>query len=243
MNDLIDNYLKENEYYNISYESSEFVDEELASLQIKNAIDNGYGICVDVRALADNTIIVFHDEALGRLTYTDGFIINCNYSDIADLRLGKTQSKIPTLEEVLETINGQVPLLIDIRNMGKVSFEKHVWKILQNYEGEYAVISANPYSLEWFKINAPKVKRGQVSSFYKNSELPFRMKYSYKRMRYNKEISEPNFIVYKADDLPNRFVKKFKDLPLLAYHVNNQDTYNKIKKHVNNVVFEGFEIQ
>ena len=39
MNDLIDNYLKENEYYSISYESSEFVNEELASPQIKNAID------------------------------------------------------------------------------------------------------------------------------------------------------------------------------------------------------------
>lgn len=39
MDDLIDNYLKENEYYSISYESSEFVNEELASLQIKNAID------------------------------------------------------------------------------------------------------------------------------------------------------------------------------------------------------------
>ena len=126
--------------------------------------------------------------------------------------------------------------------MDKVSFEKHVWKILQNYKGEYAVVSSNPYSLEWFKLNAPKIKRGQVSSFYKGVDLPFNVKFAYKRMKLNKEISEPNFIVYKADDLPNRFVKKYKHLPLIAYHVNDQESYEKVKKHVNNVVFEGFEI-
>lgn len=39
MSDLIDSYLKENEHFSISYESSEFVNEELASPKIKLAID------------------------------------------------------------------------------------------------------------------------------------------------------------------------------------------------------------
>lgn len=209
---------------------------------INKAIEKGYGVCVDVRALADGTVIVFHDATLGRLTQTDGFINNCTYSDIEDLSLGKTKEKIPTLKQVLDTIDGRVPLMVDIRNMDKVSFEKNVWKVLQPYKGEYAVVSANPYSLEWFKLNAPSVKRGQVSSFYRNSDLPFSVKFAYKRMNLNKDVSEPNFIIYKADDLPNRFVKKFKDMPLLAYRVTNKETYDKVKKIVNNVVFEGFEI-
>lgn len=209
---------------------------------IKKAMKKGYGVCVDVRALSDGTIIVFHDETLGRLTSTDGFINNCTYADIEDLYLGKTKEKIPTLKQILDTIDGKVPLLVDIRNMDKIGCEKHVWKVLQNYNGEYAVVSANPYSLEWFKLNAPTVKRGQVSSFYKHSDLPFSVRFSYKRMKLNKDISEPNFIVYKAEDLPNRFVKKYKNLPLLAYHVNSLEAYEKVKKFVNNVVFEGFEI-
>lgn len=209
---------------------------------IKKAMEKGYAVCVDVRALADNTIIVFHDETLGRLTSTDGFINNCTYSDIEDLKLGKTQEKIPTLEEVLATVDGKVPVIVDIRNKDKVSYEKYVWKILQAYKGEYAVVSTNPYSLEWFKLNAPKVKRGQVSSFYKKSDLSFGERYAYKHMKFNKNVSEPNFIVYKAEDLPNLIVKKYKDLPLLAYHVNNTELYNKVKKHVNNVIFEGFEV-
>lgn len=238
--DIFESWITTTPIANRGLYNDEFPENSIGA--IKNAIAKGYGVCVDVRALADNTIVVFHDETLGRLTNTDGFINNCTYNDIEDLKLNKTQEKIATLEEVLTTINGQVPLLVDIRNMDKVSYEKHVWKILQNYKGEYAVVSANPYSLEWFKLNAPKVKRGQVSSFYKHSDLPFNVRFAYKRMRYNKNISEPNFIIYKADDLPNRFVKRYKDLPLLAYHVNNAETYNKVKKHVNNVVFEGFEI-
>ncbi len=209
---------------------------------INKAIEKGYGVCVDVRALADNTIVVFHDETLGRMTGTDGFINNCNYKDIEDLCLAKTNEKIPTLTQVLETVNGKVPVLIDIRNMDKVSYEKYVWKILQGYKGEYAVVSANPYSLEWFKLNAPKVKRGQVSSFYKNSDLPFSVRFAYKRLKLNKDVSEPNFIIYRCDDLPNKYVKKYKHLPLLAYHVNSKEAFEKVKKHVNNVVFEGFEI-
>ena len=238
--DIFESWITTTPIANRGLHNSELPENSIGA--IKKAIEKGYGVCVDVRALADNTIIVFHDETLGRLTSTDGFINNCNYSDIEDLKLAKTEEKIPTLQQVLNTINGQVPLLVDIRNMDKVSYEKYVWKILQNYTGEYAVVSANPYSLEWFKLNAPKVKRGQVSSFYKNSDLPFSMKFAYKRMKFNKDVSEPNFIIYKADDLPNRFVKKYKDLPLLAYHVNSQECYDKVKKHVNNVVFEGIEI-
>ena len=132
----------------------------------KKAIENGYAIELDVRPLADGTIVVFHDEALGRMTGADGFISNYTYDDIKDLRLLKTTEKIPTLEETLKFVNGQTPILIEIKNMGKVGFEKNIWKILSSYKGEYAVQSFNPYSLEWFKINAPHVKRGQVASFF-----------------------------------------------------------------------------
>ena len=31
-------------------------------------------------------------------------------------------------------------------------------KQLSEYKGEYAIESFNPYSLEWFKNNAPKIK-------------------------------------------------------------------------------------
>ena len=58
----------------------------------RNAALEGYAIELDVRPLADGTIVVFHDEALGRMTGADGFISNYTYDDIKDLRLLKTKS-------------------------------------------------------------------------------------------------------------------------------------------------------
>ena len=91
----------------------------------ENAIKHNYAIELDVRALSDGTVVVFHDETLGRMTGADGFISNYSYEDIKDLRLLKTQEKIPTLDEVLAFVDGRTPILIEIKNMGKVGFEKN----------------------------------------------------------------------------------------------------------------------
>ena len=100
----------------------------------------------------------------------------------------------------------------------------HRQKVLQKYSGEYAVVSFNPYSLEWFKKNAPKVKRGQSASFFKDKEITGIRKFSLKRMRLNKKVSEPNFIVYKAEDMPNKYVKKYYGkLPIIACVVRNAE--------------------
>lgn len=205
----------------------------------KKAIEKGYAIELDVRALADGTVVVFHDEALGRMTGADGFISNYTYEDIKDLKLLKTNERIPTLEQALKTINGETPILIEIKNNGKVGFEKNVWKILSSYKGEYAIQSFNPYSLEWFKINAPHVKRGQLASFFKgNDTIGFAKKFALKRMLLNKKVSEPNFIAYQVENLPNRYVKKYSDLPLLAWVVKNEETFVKAKKYADNIIFE-----
>lgn len=219
---------------------------ELSLDSFKKAIDAGFAIEIDVRSLKDGTIVCFHDETLGRMTGHDGFISNCNFSDISELKLLKTNEHIPTLKEALKFIDGKVPVLIDIKNMKKIDFEKNIWKELKGYKGEYAVQSFNPKSLEWFKLNAPQVKRGQIASFMKNDEnLSFWERFSLKRMMYNKKVSEPNFINYALCDLPNRFVRKYKKqgLPLVCYTVRNEEDLAKAKKVADNFVFENVNIE
>lgn len=213
----------------------------------KKAIDAGYAIEIDVRPLADGTIVVFHDETLGRMTGKDGFISNFTYEDLKDIKLLKSNENIPTLKEVLDVVDGQTPLLIEIKNSGKVGFEKDVWKLLSKYKGEYAIQSFNPYSLEWFKIHAPHVKRGQLACFYEkndlkeqNSDLGFFKRFALKRMMLNDKVSEPHFISYKAANVPNKYVKKYSDLPLLVWVIRNENQYNRVKKYCDNIIFEDF---
>ena len=205
-----------------------------------NAARENYGIELDVRSLADGTIVVFHDDTLGRMTKQDGYLANLTYPDIKDLKLVNSNEKIPTLAEVLKVVDGRVPILIEIKNMGKVGeLEKAILKALEGYKGEYAVESFNPYTLEWFKINAPQIKRGQLSSFMKNSNLPFFKRQAMKKMKYNK-ISEPQFIAYHTNDLPNKYVKKYKDvMPVIAWCVRNDEEFNRVfKKYCDNIIFE-----
>ncbi|MEG1582016.1 MAG: glycerophosphodiester phosphodiesterase family protein [Clostridia bacterium] len=212
---------------------------ENSLLAFEEAIQKGYAIELDVRQTKDGVLVVFHDDTLGRMTGKDGYISNSNYTDIKDIVLLKSNEKIPTFTETLKMIDGRTPLLIEIKNMNKVgTMEKDMLKELIKYKGEYAVQSFNPYSLEWFKNNAPYIKRGQLSSFFRGEVMGCLKKYALKRMLLNKKVSEPHFITYNINNLPNKYVKKYASLPLLAYTIRDEEQKVKAKKIADNLIFE-----
>ena len=206
------------------------------------AIEAGYPIELDVQLIADGTIVGFHDASLSRLTDNDGYVKFLNKEDLKYLSLAGSNEKIPTFEEVLNFVDGKVPLLIEIKNEGKVGeLEKGVLELLADYKGEFAIQSFNPYVLEYFYKHAPEIPRGQLSSYFRDVKLSFFKKYALKRMMLNKRVSHPDFLSYEAKRLPNRFTRKYKDLPLLAWTVRSQSEYLKVVKHCDNVIFEDFE--
>lgn len=209
----------------------------------QNAVENSCPVELDVHQISDGTIVVFHDSSLQRVTGKDGYLKNLKKEELENYHIFGTKNTIPTLEQVLELINGQVPILIEIKNStGKVGqLEKALWNILKKYKGEYAIQSFNPFTLEWFKKNAPTVIRGQLSSYFKGENLSFFKKLTLKRMMFNRKVSEPHFISYEAKTLPNRFVKKYKNLPLLAWTIKSQEEYIKVLPHCDNIIYEGFE--
>ena len=208
----------------------------------QNAIDNGYPIELDVHLTCDGTVVVFHDDSLARVTNKDGYVKNLTKDTLKDYSLFGTKYTIPTFKEVLDLVDGQVPILIEVKNTGKVGeLESALLKILKDYTGEYAIQSFNPYVLEWFKKNAPQIARGQLAGYFKGEKLSFIKKFALKRMLLNKKISCPDFISYDARNVPNRFVNKYKNLPLLVWCVRSQDEYLKKVKYCDNIIFENFE--
>lgn len=209
----------------------------------KKAIERNYVIELDVHVIEDGTPVVFHDSTLKRLTGEDGYIRHIkNVEELKKYNLLNSNEKIPTLQEVLDLVNGTTPLLIEIKDFNtNTYFEKAVYELLKNYKGEYAIMSFNPNTLKWFKENAPEVIRGQLACYFKGEKLSFIKKFLLKRMVFNKKISQPHFIAYKWDEIPNRFVKKYKNLPLLVWAVPNQQSYMKVAKHCDNIIFENFE--
>lgn len=210
----------------------------------ENAIKNGYPIELDVHLLSDGNVVVFHDDTLSRMTGKDGYIKSLTVNDLKNYNLNNTQYTIPTFKEVLDLVNGKVPILIEIKNKGKVGeLESAVLKLLKEYNGEYAVQSFNPFVVEWFYKNAPEIPRGQLSGYFKDEEgksLGFIKRFALKRIMLHKK-SKPQFIAYEAQTVPNRFVKKFKKLPLLVWTVTSQEEYMRLVKYVDNIIFQNFE--
>lgn len=205
-----------------------------------HAIEHGYGIELDVNPIEDGTPVVFHDSKMSRMTTRDKYIQNLSREEFETTTLLSTTEKIPTLKEVLDFVDGRVPLLIEIKHQQKVGdLEKQVWELLKNYKGEYAIQSFDPYSLIWFANNAPKVWRGQLASYFKGEDMGFLKKSLLKRLAF-KNQTQHDFVSYKLADLPNRFTKKL-EVPLLTWVVKSKENYIKALKITDNIIFEGFE--
>lgn len=238
--DLFKTWLVEYPIAHRGFHTDEMPENSLGAFQ--NAIDNGYPIELDVHLTCDETVVVFHDDSLARVTNKDGYVKNLTKDTLKDYSLFGTKYTIPTFKEVLDLVAGQVPILIEVKNTGKVGeLESALLKILKDYTGEYAIQSFNPYVLEWFKKNAPQIARGQLAGYFKGEKLSFIKKFALKRMLLNKKISCPDFISYDARNVPNRFVNKYKNLPLLVWCVRSQDEYLKKVKYCDNIIFENFE--
>ena len=139
---------------------------------ISAAIAAGYGIEIDVQLSKDGVAMVFHDEALDRLTNQSGLICDLPANELQKIRLKDSSDLIPTLDEILKIVAGQTPLLIEIKDQtGAMSvsdgkLESATADALRAYHGPVAVMSFNPNSMAHMAHLAPDLARGLTTSAY-----------------------------------------------------------------------------
>ncbi len=204
----------------------------------KLALKKKYTIELDVHLTKDNQIIVFHDYNTKRITNKNQLIEKTSYKELNNQNI----IHIPTLKEVLQLVNGKVPLLIEIKQENKVgTLEKELMNILNTYQGEYAIQSFNVMTLLWFKKNYPNILRGQLSYTYKKIKMNKITKILLKNMFFN-FLTKPNFISYKYNELPEKKINKYKKkgITLLAWTIDNKNNYNKYKNIYDNLICERF---
>lgn len=207
----------------------------------KNSVDHGFAIELDVRIIDDHTIVVFHDDKLSRMTDCDGYVSNLKSSDLKDIKLQKTEFGIPTFEQVLETVNGQVPILIELKKAEKsFALEEKLLDMLKSYNGDYAVESFDPFSMEYFYNYAPQIMRGQLSTYFRrtDSDTSRRDRARMKKLKFN-DYSHPDFIAYNISNLPNKYVRNA-GLPVVAWTIKSELQLQKAAGLCDNYIFEGF---
>jgi glycerophosphoryl diester phosphodiesterase len=154
----------------------------------------------------------------------------------------QTQHKIPTLDEVLRLVDGRVPILIEIKNVGSVGeLESKLLERLKGYDGEVAIQSFNPFSLGYVAKYAPSIPRGQLSGSFVGEDLAFYVKFILSHMFLN-IVSKPHFIAYEKCCLKNfslRLQRKF-GVAVLAWTVEDKGEIGSLKDDADNIIFKGF---
>ena len=81
----------------------------------KNALDHHVAIELDVHLTTDGDLIVCHDEDLQRTTGKSGIIEDMSVQQIKDNYKLLDGGEIPTLDEVFDLINEQVPIVVELK--------------------------------------------------------------------------------------------------------------------------------
>lgn len=207
-----------------------------------DAIENGFSIELDIRRTSDNQIVAFHDSNLLRQTGSNRLIRSLTLQSLKDLRLNNTEHRIPLFEDILNIVAGRVPILIDIKNEEAAgAFEKKIYEIIRMYSGKFAIESFNPYTLRWFKNNAPHILRGRVA--FDHDSIRFNFLRRYLVGRYLRESSgSPDFIAYDIRCRPYWAVQVYRRMGavVIGWTAKNKKQMSTCLKHFDNMMFEGF---
>ena len=129
------------------------------------AVEAGYGIELDVQLSSDGTVMVFHDYTLDRVCGREGLLTDLTAAELTALPLMGTEQTIPTLAQVLEAVDGRVPLLIELKGeTGDTSIVGATLAVLKDYRGAWCMESFNPLLVRAVKKQAPNLVRGLLST-------------------------------------------------------------------------------
>jgi glycerophosphoryl diester phosphodiesterase len=197
----------------------------------------GYTIECDVHLTLDGEVVVFHDNDLMRLTGTEGYVWQRTAAEYASLRIGGTDDHPPSLKEMLEKVDGRVPLVIELKGIpghddGLVA---KVGKLLARYRGKAAIMSFDHWLIRDFKKYAPGIPAGLTAWGDREYEI---------EAHFPMLAHGIAFTSYSVAHLPNpfvTFVRQRLEMPVISWTVRDQPMVEKTFAEADQMTFEGFE--
>lgn len=205
------------------------------------AVDAHYPVELDVRLTADGVPAVCHDERLQRLCGIDAAVAEVKWAELADVTLLDSDLGIPTLGAALRTIDGRMPVLVEVKNRERPgTVESAVAEVLDAYGGPFAVQSFNPLTVRWFRRRWPAWPCGQVAGTLRNiPDVGPLARFACRRLLAS-PLARPDFVAYEHDALPYWPVTLHRKLglPVLAWTVRTLAALERARAHADNVIFE-----
>jgi glycerophosphoryl diester phosphodiesterase len=212
------------------------------------AVEHGFAIECDVQVTADDHVVVFHDDTLDRLTEASGAIAAANLGKLRGMRFKAGEARIPTLEDLLDLVDGRVPLVIELKSTWtrRRRLEPAVAPILATYDGPAAVMSFDPASMAAMRRLAPALPRGLTADDFPPDDWP--MLSTAERLANRNLVAAawvlPAFVAYGIKALPASAplaLRHFFALPMLTWTVRTPADRAKARQWADQIIFEGFD--
>ncbi len=202
---------------------------------VRVAVEEGYAIEVDLHPSRDGVPMVFHDLELKRLTGAPGTVRELTASELGRLRIGGADDFVPTLRQLLDLVDGRSGLVLELKGLAgrDDGFVGAVANSLSGYGGPVAVMSFNHWLLEEARRIAPRVSLGLTAEgddkcYATHRDIAARV--------------DVDFVSYKVDHLPCRFVSEFRQTgrPAISWTVRTPAQRAVSARHADQITFEGF---
>jgi glycerophosphoryl diester phosphodiesterase len=219
---------------------------------VRAAVAAGYGVEIDVQLSADGEAMVFHDEALDRLTDETGALGARPAAALGRVALrGGDGETIPTLGEILALVGGRGALLVEVKDQGGAldatgvgPLETRVAALLGGYAGPVAVMSFNPASVAALARLAPGVARGLVANAaaeYEAAGLTEARRAALAALS-GFDAAGASFVSYDWRALPTPETARLRaaGAPVLCWTIRSAADEARARAHADNVTFEGY---
>ena len=210
------------------------------------AKEHGFGIELDVRLSKDGELVVFHDETLTRVVGKEGKVIDFTAEELSKMSLSTTADGIPTFRQVLDLIDGAVPLLVEIKmSPSESGVAEKFLEVIDGYKGDFIIESFNPYALKTVRAARPDILRGFLSAPYMKDER-YKGKILYRllqNLRLN-FLMRPDFIAYDKKGYSVsalRMIRRNFGTPLIAWTIKSKEEEAEAISHgFDTVIFENY---
>ena len=203
------------------------------------AVENGYGVELDVQLSADGQVVVFHDDTLDRICGVRGNVSDYPLKELQRMKLLDTAETIPLFTDVLSVLRGgTAPAIVELKT-GRRNRELCVKTrdLLLDYPGIFCIESFDPRIVRWFRKKAPDVFRGQLAQpkeFYGEDVSPFAARLlACCRFSF---LNKPDFIAYRIGPRPPQVLEaRRRGVLLFAWTCRDPE---KDMKENDSIIFE-----
>lgn len=210
------------------------------------ALENGYGIELDLHLLSDGNVAVIHDSSLKRTANADVRIEDLTTADLQGYCLEGTQERIPTFCQILELFDGKAPLIIEVKPVdgNHNALMEKTMEMLQDYNGLYCIESFDPRCIRWMKKNRPDIVRGQLAhnSLHENGKVPYILRFVMTNLLSN-FWNKPDFVAYRFCDrnrLSVAISRKLWKIQGVSWTLKTKEDLDTAVKENWIPIFEGF---